>query len=373
MDEAYRLSEGQFATEAINELVDSLTKPKYAGKLITILAGYDADIDKLMSINPGLTSRFPEAVIFENLGPAHLLQVLESALHKKKVDASVLQTTTSTLTQKMLEHLSELSKLPGWGNARDIETLARTIYGAILLTARDPNMRLVLEVDVVLQSMEALLVERRNRLTNSQDTQWGPTPLTSMAVPELPHLDRSVESEPSVSTQLVADCLCEITDGGHPCTSTSKDAGVSDEVWQTLESDKSAAETESKEVGACLERKAALLQEARLAEEERNGDLETKRLQDSKTLRDAEADEVKRQYEEARLQAQRTRIAREQALAELERAQKAAAEEKRKQAMVQTKLRKMGVCVQGFRWIKQQSGYRCAGGGHFVGNEQLGL
>lgn len=33
IDEAYRLGEGSFAQEAINELVDTVTKPQFAGKL----------------------------------------------------------------------------------------------------------------------------------------------------------------------------------------------------------------------------------------------------------------------------------------------------------------------------------------------------
>jgi SpoVK/Ycf46/Vps4 family AAA+-type ATPase len=41
IDEAYRLAEGHFATEAMDELVDCITKPKFAQKLIVILAGYD--------------------------------------------------------------------------------------------------------------------------------------------------------------------------------------------------------------------------------------------------------------------------------------------------------------------------------------------
>lgn len=41
IDEAYRLAEGVYAAEAISELVDSLTKPRFAGKIIVILAGYE--------------------------------------------------------------------------------------------------------------------------------------------------------------------------------------------------------------------------------------------------------------------------------------------------------------------------------------------
>lgn len=59
IDEAYRLAEGPYAKEAVDELVDCITKPKFFQKVIIILAGYDNDINQLMSINPGLSSRFP--------------------------------------------------------------------------------------------------------------------------------------------------------------------------------------------------------------------------------------------------------------------------------------------------------------------------
>ncbi|OJJ82850.1 uncharacterized protein ASPGLDRAFT_509234 [Aspergillus glaucus CBS 516.65] len=45
VDEAYSLADGKFAKEAMDEIVDCITKPKFAGKLIIILAGYDNDIN----------------------------------------------------------------------------------------------------------------------------------------------------------------------------------------------------------------------------------------------------------------------------------------------------------------------------------------
>ncbi|KAJ5249492.1 hypothetical protein N7524_011808 [Penicillium chrysogenum] len=67
IDEAYRLAEGDFSREAVDELVDCITTPRYAQKLIIILAEYDADINHLMSINSSLRSRFPESIQFEPL------------------------------------------------------------------------------------------------------------------------------------------------------------------------------------------------------------------------------------------------------------------------------------------------------------------
>jgi DNA-binding transcriptional MerR regulator len=38
---------------------------------------------------------------------------------------------------------------------------------------------------------------------------------------------------------------------------------------------------------------------------------------------------------------------------------------------MQTALRAMGPCPMGFDWIKKQGGWRCAGGSHFVTDDQL--
>ena len=67
IDEAYRLGEGTFAVEVINELVNSLIKPRFVGKIIVILAGYKDSMNKLLSINQGLLSRFSEEIIFTNM------------------------------------------------------------------------------------------------------------------------------------------------------------------------------------------------------------------------------------------------------------------------------------------------------------------
>ncbi len=66
------------------------------------------------------------------------------------------------------------------------------------------------------------------------------------------------------------------------------------------------------------------------------------------------------------------RAARERAMEELEKMRLAEVRRKR-EARVQERLREMGVCEAGYRWIKQSGGYRCEAGGHFVGDGALGL
>jgi len=71
--DAYRLSQGQFAKEAMDQLVGLLTQERFRAKLIVILAGYDREMNELMALNTGLSSRFREEVIFNNISPAQCL------------------------------------------------------------------------------------------------------------------------------------------------------------------------------------------------------------------------------------------------------------------------------------------------------------
>ena len=80
---------------------------------------------------------------------------------------------------------------------------------------------------------------------------------------------------------------------------------------------------------------------------------------------------LQRQREELERQEQAARAER-QRLLDVYRAKKAEEDKKKQeQVRIKTKLRTMGVCVQGFQWIQQPGGYRCAGGAHWVTNSQL--
>jgi ATPase family associated with various cellular activities (AAA) len=80
VDEAYRLGEGHFAKEAIDELVDSLTKPQIFGQMVVILVRYGENMNRLRSVNPGLSSRFPEEIVFKNMTPEERLTLLHLQL-----------------------------------------------------------------------------------------------------------------------------------------------------------------------------------------------------------------------------------------------------------------------------------------------------
>ena len=46
-------------------------------------------------------------------------------------------------------------------------------------------------------------------------------------------------------------------------------------------------------------------------------------------------------------------------------------EELAKERAIQHKLRTLGKCPMGYEWLKQDAGYRCAGGSHYMSMDQL--
>jgi Holliday junction resolvasome RuvABC ATP-dependent DNA helicase subunit len=127
IDEAYRLRPDRgnsFAKEALDEIVDQLTKPEFHGKLVVILAGYEADIHSLLDANPGLSSRFPEQIKFAHLEPPVCCDLLERQLQEKgfKID-----TWNPQQRGTLINTLTRLSQTKNWGNGRDIQTLSQRI------------------------------------------------------------------------------------------------------------------------------------------------------------------------------------------------------------------------------------------------------
>ncbi|KAK3370713.1 P-loop containing nucleoside triphosphate hydrolase protein [Lasiosphaeria ovina] len=136
VDEAYRLAEGHFAKEAMDEIVDSVTKERYFKKLIIILAGYEADINRLMTVNAGLTSRFP-AVCISLL--TTLLQKQRTVLRSKGVDLnlSCLETPSQLFRLSLADGLKHLTLQKDWASARDVQELAKAMFNKVLQCKED--------------------------------------------------------------------------------------------------------------------------------------------------------------------------------------------------------------------------------------------
>lgn len=136
IDEAYRLAcspgdSDSFREEAIVEMVDCLTKPRYMGKLIVILAGYTEDMDRLLRSNRGLKSRFATEIVFPQLTPKQCLQFLGQQVGKMDITIRDREVPTAEEKAKVNRLFSKLSATSNWANGRDVETLGQTIIGEV--------------------------------------------------------------------------------------------------------------------------------------------------------------------------------------------------------------------------------------------------
>jgi hypothetical protein len=356
IDEAYRLSEGHFAKEAIDEMVDCLTKEKYRGRLVVILAGYEEDMHKLLSVNRGLASRFTEEIPFHNMTPSQCLDLLKKLLKKHDI------TIETTSDEAIIEEFSALSKVPGWGNARDVQTIAKKLTAAALpsMDQSNPSSALRLDEGTVLTCLREILkssqTRAKHRKNSNTTTLLKKMRLRMPPVKEPPLTPRTSTAKHSAINHDTPPPASPVNSAKE--TMDARDPGVSDDVWAELERSKREAEAE--------ERELTMLKEA----EQKTEELEKAERSSAKEAASKPHDnEARRRAERLRLEATAARAKRAEEAARLKKLE----EERREEAKVQQKIRQMGLCVAGFKWLKVSGGYRCAGGMHFLSNGQLGI
>lgn len=360
-------SGGHFAQEAIDELVDNITKAKFVGKLIIILAGYDNDMNDLLRVNEGLSSRFADEISFPSLSPAHCLQLPEDKLKQSQIAFPSMQ--DPTIYQELLEPIAEMSRLPSWGNARDVQTLAKGMVRAVYQSNTTKVNQLLLSAGTALNCIHSMLAERCARAKVSPSSR----PSFSGSVQSLDDFQSvpRISSGTSIATKTVEDDETPKTSEPLETLDEGRDVGVSNAVWQQLQKDKRKAELQ-------IRRAAHKIQEQEgdhlLAEEaEKEAEKEAAELREIQAKNEAEALELLRIREEARIREMKAKAERERIHRELKRRKQEEEEMRKKEELAQSRLRQMGVCVACFWWIQQDDGYGCAGGSHWVDDSQLGI
>lgn len=363
VDEAYRLTEDAFAREAIDELVTLLTQDTFAGKIVVVLAGYEDEMRRLLAQNPGLASRFPEKLVFAHLPAAQCLTILARRLAARDVVCTALD-PASAAYQDMTRLLRELATLPVWGNARDVETLAQRIVHAAYRRNVDTKADgdLALDAADALACVQAMLSERRARAAHdspgatdvlspvstthtvlSLAQQVVHTSFTTIAR-VVPHAVLSLSGADAAVAYLQALLHVRLSTADNPpptrristppppptqARPAPRRAPPASATTTTCATDTAPANEAFDEVAA----KAGATDPGR-----------------DPGVSDAVW---------AQLQ-----LDKEAALGE-------EIEDHEREARAQEKLQRMGVCVYGYRWIRQRGGYRCAGGAHFVSHAQL--
>ncbi|NKY59826.1 type VII secretion AAA-ATPase EccA [Nocardia flavorosea] len=111
IDEAYTLiQEGlsggdAFGKEAVDTLLARMENDR--DKLVVIIAGYEEEIDRFLSSNEGLASRFTKRIRFASYGPDELVQIADHIAGKK--DSILSNQAREVLRDRCLE-MSEKSK-----------------------------------------------------------------------------------------------------------------------------------------------------------------------------------------------------------------------------------------------------------------------
>lgn len=395
IDEAYRLSEGHFAKEAMDEVVGLMTHERFMNKLVIILAGYDHQMNELLSVNPGLSSRFSEEIIFQNMSSEQCLELLDKDLKKNQIVVPELSDKTSPTYVEMQDIIAQMSALPSWGNGRDVKTLSKKLTQKAFANLAGGGTSESLSAEEALGVIKSKLEEqlaRQNmvRTTPSSSSMPmasmdGPAPpppsmstSTSQATkpPQPPPPKKTSPAEPSTKQHSKRPKPAKAPTEEQPPTYpvARRDAGVSDAVWNQLQAD-IAAEEEAKR--QAVEEEQRLAQEVKKAEKQKQA-ARARAMVLERAMAAAKDNvekqrEIERQLEEARRREAEVRAARERAAAALRKKQQEEAEKRRKAQEMQQKLQHMGRCPAGYEWIRQASGYRCAGGSHFMSHGQLGI
>ena len=401
IDEAYRLSEGHFAKEAMDEIVGLMTHERFMNKLVIILAGYDHQMNELLAVNPGLSSRFSEEINFQNMSSEQCLELLDKDLQKNRIVVPELSDKTSPAYVEMQDVIAQMSVLPSWGNGRDVKTLGKRLTQKAFANLANGGTSESLPVGEALGVMKSMLQEQ---LARQNIARTAPSPSKSMPMasmngpappppsmststsqasrrappppPKQPNWKKASQADPSTKQRSKRPPPAKASTDDQPPNYpvARRDAGVSDAVWNQLQAD-IAAEEEAKRKAA--EEEQRLGQEVKNAEKQKQAArgrvaaLERGMAAAKDNLEKQR--EIERQLEEARRREAEVRAARERAAAALRKKQQEEEEKRRKELEIQRKLEHMGVCPMGYQWIRQAGGYRCAGGSHFMSQSQLGM
>jgi len=127
IDEAYTLSSGSsgsgpdFGREAIDTLVKLMEDRR--DDVVVIAAGYSHEMEKFVSSNPGLSSRFSRTIEFENYSPGELVQIMEliCAAH-----SYVLEHETRTALGR---YFQKIPRDASFGNGRTVRKLFEEMVG----------------------------------------------------------------------------------------------------------------------------------------------------------------------------------------------------------------------------------------------------
>lgn len=114
IDEAYALSPEDSGRDFGREAIDTLVKlmEDQRDSVVVIVAGYTAEMERFLSVNPGVASRFSRTITFSDYVPEELLHIVE-----QQADEHEYRLADGT-PEALLKYFTAIPKGPAFGNGR---------------------------------------------------------------------------------------------------------------------------------------------------------------------------------------------------------------------------------------------------------------
>ncbi|MFR9675700.1 right-handed parallel beta-helix repeat-containing protein [Streptomyces sp. TR02-1] len=114
IDEAYALSPEDSGRDFGREAIDTLVKlmEDHRDEVVVIAAGYTAEMERFLAVNPGVASRFSRTITFGDYAPEELLHIVEQQAADHEYHLA------DGTGEALLRHFAALPKGPSFGNGR---------------------------------------------------------------------------------------------------------------------------------------------------------------------------------------------------------------------------------------------------------------
>ncbi|MEU7034596.1 right-handed parallel beta-helix repeat-containing protein [Streptomyces sp. NPDC046237] len=114
VDEAYALSPEDSGRDFGREAIDTLVKlmEDHRDAVVVIVAGYTAEMERFLTVNPGVASRFSRTITFSDYVPDELLRIVG-----QQADEHEYRLADGT-DEALRKYFTELPKGPAFGNGR---------------------------------------------------------------------------------------------------------------------------------------------------------------------------------------------------------------------------------------------------------------
>ncbi|AUG81341.1 sporulation protein [Kitasatospora sp. MMS16-BH015] len=123
IDEAYALAPEDGARDFGREAIDTLVKlmEDHRDEVVVIVAGYTAEMERFLSANPGVSSRFSRTITFPDYTAAELLQIARAQCTEHEYVLS------DPSAEALLGYFGTLERGPGFGNGRTARQVFETM------------------------------------------------------------------------------------------------------------------------------------------------------------------------------------------------------------------------------------------------------